>query len=102
MMDVLNHSGPLEMMTRGLVTKVMHGDMAALLDLSYASRRAQYPLLDATRVPTLCFSSTGGAMSLMAPLEAYMHKKYKLESDGAVSPLDARVTIVLFCVLCFV
>ncbi len=100
MVDLFAGSGPLEVLTRGLVTKVLRGDMRALQDLSYASRRTHFPRLDSERLPTVCFLSTGGeGTTLMTPMQAYLMKRHQLESDGAVAPQDAKLPRAPFVAL---
>ncbi len=92
--DMFDGNNVLEAVTRAAVTHVLKGDMKALEDLSYASRRKSMKRLgtvDTRRLPTVSFlSQCGTNTTAMSPMRAYVEKKYGLQSDGAVTLLDAK------------
>jgi hypothetical protein len=110
--DTFLHSAGMEKIMTAVVTKVLKGSPKAMEDLrcamvfwffscldnrtisSYDARKAclkSHPLDGRKMMRTISFSSeVGNHASLLAPLAAWLHKKYGLASDGAVPILDAR------------
>lgn len=90
--NFIKNTSPIFTAAKGAIESIFKGDVNAIVDLSYESRRAflaQNPL-DTSKVKTLAYrtQAQGGLMGLVI---SFLKSTYDVDSDGLVPVLDAAI-----------